>query len=223
MSMRLLLVEDDPLLGNGIETGLRQAGFTVDWARDGRAAQLALAATGYEAVVLDLGLPKVDGMALLTRLRRQGSDLPVLVLTARDAVADRIAGLEAGADDYLVKPFDLAELVARLRALLRRAHGRSVPQIHYGDLVVEPHSLVAQRGGETITLSARECAILVDLLEHRGTALSRARLEESLYGWNEEVESNAVEVHIHNLRKKLGAGLIRTIRGVGYLISREAQ
>jgi DNA-binding response OmpR family regulator len=147
----------------------------------------------------------------------------VLVLTARDAVADRIAGLEAGADDYLVKPFDLAELVARLRALLRRAHGRSVPQIRYGDLVVEPQSLIARRGSEKITLSARECAILVDLLEHRGTALSRARLEESLYGWNEEVESNAVEVHIHNLRKKLGAGLIRTIRGVGYLISREAQ
>jgi len=220
--MRLLLVEDDPLLGNGVEVGLKQAGFTVDWARDGRAAQLALAATEYEAVVLDLGLPRIDGMALLAQLRRQGRDLPVLVLTARDAVADRIAGLEAGADDYLVKPFDLAELVARLRALLRRAHGRSVSEIRHGDLVVQPHSLTVRRGEQTIALSARECAILVDLLEHRGTALSRARLEESLYGWNEEVESNAVEVHIHNLRRKLGAGLIRTLRGVGYLISRDA-
>ena len=220
--MRLLLVEDDPILGNGIEAGLKQAGFAVDWARDGRAAQLALQTTEYELVVLDLGLPRISGMELLQQLRAKGSDLPVLLLTARDTVRDRVAGLEAGADDYLVKPFDLAELVARIRALLRRAHGRSTDTIRYRDLLLAPDSLTVTRGGQSIALSARECAILVDLLEHRGTALSRARLEESLYGWNEEVDSNAVEVHIHNLRKKLGSELIKTIRGVGYLIVRDA-
>ena len=220
--MRLLLVEDDALLGNGIEAGLKQAGFAVDWARDGREAQLALDTTAYELAVLDIGLPRMNGMELLQRLRRKGNDLPVLLLTARDTVRDRVAGLEAGADDYLVKPFDLAELVARIRALLRRAHGRSVQAIRYGDMLLTPDSLTVTRGKEQILLSARECAILTDLLEHRGTALSRARLEESLYGWNEEVESNAVEVHIHNLRKKLGSELIKTIRGVGYLIRKEA-
>lgn len=220
--MRLLLVEDDPILGNGIEAGLKQAGFAVDWARDGGAAQLALQTTEYELVVLDLGLPQISGMELLRRLRGRGSDLPVLLLTARDTVRDRVAGLEAGADDYLVKPFDLAELVARIRALSRRAHGRSTDAIRYRDLVLTPESLTVTRGNQSITLSARECAILVDLLEHRGTALSRARLEESLYGWNQEVDSNAVEVHIHNLRKKLGSELIKTIRGVGYLIAKEA-
>lgn len=220
--MRLLLVEDDRLLGNGIEAGLKQAGFAVDWARDGRAAQLALETTEYELVVLDLGLPQVSGMEVLKQLRNRGSDLPVLLLTARDTVRDRVAGLEGGADDYLIKPFDLSELVARIRALLRRAHGRSKPSIHYRDLVLEPDSLTVRRGAENIQLSHRECAVLVDLLEHRGTALSRARLEENLYGWNEEVESNAVEVHIHNLRRKLGADLIKTIRGVGYLIRKDA-
>lgn len=220
--MRLLLVEDDALLGNGIEAGLKQAGFAVDWAKDGREAQLALAATEYELVVLDLGLPRVTGMQVLRQLRSDGSDLPVLALTARDTVRDRVAGLEAGADDYLIKPFDLAELVARIRALLRRAHGRGVTTIRYRDLLLQPDSLSVTRGEEHIQLSARECAILTDLLEHRGTALSRARLEESLYGWNEEVDSNAVEVHIHNLRKKLGADLIKTIRGVGYLVQKDA-
>lgn len=219
--MRLLLVEDDELLGNGIEAGLKQAGYAVDWAKDGRDAQLALDTTQYELLVLDLGLPRVGGMDVLQQLRRKGSDVPVLLLTARDTVRDRVAGLEAGADDYLVKPFDLAELVARIRALLRRAHGRSVDVIRYGGLVLDPGSMTVQRMDERIQLSARECAILTDLLEHRGTALSRARLEESLYGWNEEVDSNAVEVHIHNLRKKLGGELIKTIRGVGYLIQKE--
>lgn len=220
--MRLLLVEDDPILGNGVEAGLKQAGFTVDWTQDGKSAQLALETTQYELVVLDLGLPRLPGMDLLRWLRARGSDLPVLVLTARDAIPDRIHGLEAGADDYLVKPFALGELVARIRALLRRAHGRSVDSIRYGNLELIPDSLSVQRGTDTIALSRRECAILTHLLEHRGTAISRARLEENLYGWDEEVESNAVEVHIHNLRRKLGADLIRTIRGVGYLIPREA-
>ncbi len=220
--MRLLLVEDDPILGDGVAAGLKQAGFTVDWTCDGRSAQLALETADYELIVLDLGLPRVDGMELLRALRARGSQLPVLVLTARDTVQDRVDGLEAGADDYLVKPFALAELVARIRALHRRAHGRSIDAIRYRDLILVPDSLTVTRGDETIVLSGRECAILVDLLEHRGTALSRARLEESLYGWNEEVESNAVEVHISNLRKKLGSDLIKTIRGVGYLIAKES-
>lgn len=219
--MRLLLTEDDLLLGNGIETGLRQAGFTVDWAKDGREAQLALETTEYELVVLDLGLPRLGGLALLQQLRAKGRDTPVLILTARDTVQDRVAGLDAGADDYLIKPFDLAELTARIRALLRRAHGRSVPVIRHGKLAVDPATQRVERNGASIQLSGRECAILIDLLEHCGTALSRARLEESLYGWNEEIESNAVEVHIHNLRKKLGDDLIKTIRGVGYLIRKE--
>lgn len=221
--MRILLVEDDGLLGDGIAAGLKQAGLTVDWARDGRAAQLALDTTQYELVVLDLGLPRMTGTELLQYLRRKGNDTPVLILTARDTVRDRVAGLEAGADDYLVKPFDLAELIARIRALLRRAHGRGITAIRYGDLVLMPDSQSVTRGDQHIPLSARECAILTDLLEHRGIALSRARLEESLYGWNEEVESNAVEVHIHNLRKKLGSALIKTIRGVGYLIRKEPE
>jgi two-component system response regulator QseB len=220
--MRLLLVEDDLLLGDGIEAGLKQAGFTVDWAKDGREAQLALESTEYELIVLDLALPRLAGLDLLRWTRGKGSDIPVLILTARDTVKDRVTGLDAGADDYLVKPFDLSELTARVRALLRRAHGRSVPVIRYGDLTVDPATQRVERGGEQVQLSGRECAILVDLLEHRGVALSRARLEQSLYGWNEEVGSNAVEVHIHNLRKKLGENLIRTIRGVGYLIRKES-
>ena len=219
--MRLLLVEDDPILGNGIEAGLKQAGFVVDWSQDGHSAQLALQNTAYELLVLDLGLPQLSGMELLRQLRAQQNDLPVLVLTARDTVRDRVAGLEAGADDYLIKPFDLSELVARIRALLRRAHGRSTQAIHYRDLLLRPDSLLVQRGADSISLSARECAILADLLEHSGNVLSRARLEENLYGWNEEVDSNAVEVHIHNLRKKLGNELIKTIRGAGYLIPRD--
>jgi DNA-binding response OmpR family regulator len=220
--MRLLLVEDDSILGNGIEAGLKQAGFAVDWARDGHAAQLALQTTEYELIVLDLGLPRVSGLDVLQQLRSKGSDLPVLLLTARDTVRDRVSGLEAGADDYLVKPFDLAELVARIRALLRRAHGRSTATIRYGDLVLAPDSLSVVRGDRIIPLSARECAILTDLLEHRGAVLSRSRLEESLYGWNEEIDSNAVEVHIHHLRKKLGNDLIKTLRGAGYMIAKEA-
>lgn len=221
--MRLLLVEDDEILGNGIEVGLEQAGFTVDWAKDGRSAQLALETTDYELMVLDLSLPRISGMEVLKTLRSRGSDMPVLILTARDTVRDRVAGLDAGADDYLIKPFALSELVARIRALLRRAHGRSTEAIRYRDLILASDSLTVTRGDETITLSGRECAILTDLLEHRGTALSRARLEEGLYGWNEEIESNAVEVHISNLRKKLGSDLIKTIRGVGYLIPKDTR
>jgi two-component system response regulator QseB len=218
--MRVLLVEDDDLIGSGIEAGLRQAGFAVDWARDGRSADLALSTTEYELLILDLGLPKISGMDLLKGLRTRRNDIPILILTARDTPVDRVEGLSAGADDYLGKPFDLNELIARCRALLRRAHGRSVEEIQYRDLSVDPSALAVTRGGQRLALTSRECAVLVELLTHQGAVLSRARLEESLYGWQEEIESNAIEVHISNLRKKLGASLIRTVRGAGYVVEK---
>ncbi|MEN6585878.1 MAG: response regulator [Sulfuricella sp.] len=218
--MRLLLVEDDPLLGDGIRVGLTQAGFAVDWVKDGMAAKLALEAGDYALLVLDLGLPRLSGTELLKWLRGTGNSTPVLILTARDTVGDRVRGLDAGADDYLVKPFDLDELAARIRALLRRAGGRSTPLIVHGALQVDPASRTVALAGVAVELSPREFAVLLDLLENAGRALSREQLEQSLYGWGEEVESNAVEVHVHHLRKKLGAELIRTLRGVGYMIDK---
>jgi DNA-binding response OmpR family regulator len=219
--MRVLLVEDDDLIGCGVEAGLRQAGFTVDWARDGHKAGLALDTTSYALVVLDLGLPRVSGMDLLKRIRDAGNDVPVLVLTARGTVVDRVSGLEAGADDYLGKPFDLTELTARCRALLRRAQGRSVELIRYGDLTVNPAAQTAQLAGTRVPLTSREWAILLQLLTNQGIPQSRSRLEESLYGWQQEIESNAIEVHISNLRRKLGARLIRTVRNIGYVVEKE--
>ena len=219
--MRLLLVEDDSLLGDGIRVGLTQAGFAVDWAKDGQAAKLALEAEAYALVVLDLGLPRLSGTDLLKWLRASGKDTPVLILTARDTVADRVGGLDAGADDYLVKPFDLDELAARIRALLRRSGGRAAPLIVRGPLQVDPAARRVSLDGQTVELSPREYVVLLELLENAGRALSREQLEQRLYGWGEEVESNAVEVHIHHLRKKLGADLIRTIRGVGYLVDKQ--
>ena len=218
--MRELLVEDDDLIGCGIEAGLRQAGFTVDWARDGHKASLALDTTAYALVLLDLGLPRVSGMELLKRLRDAGKDVPVLVLTARDTVADRVDGLEAGADDYLGKPFDLTELIARCRALLRRAQGRSVEVIRYQDLTVNPTAQTVEIGNTRVPLTSREWAILMQLLTNQGIPQSRSRLEETLYGWQEEIESNAIEVHVSNLRKKLGAKLIRTVRNIGYVVEK---
>lgn len=218
--MRLLLVEDDSLLGDGIRVGLSQEGFAVDWTRDGQAAKLALETENYALMVLDLGLPGLPGESVLKWLRGTGNDMPVLILTARDTVADRVCGLDAGADDYLVKPFDLDELAARLRALLRRAGGRSVPVISHGLLRLDPAAHTVTRDGNQVDLSPREFAILLDLLENIGRVQSREQLEQSLYGWGEEVESNAVEVHIHHLRKKLGTELIRTIRGVGYMVDK---
>jgi DNA-binding response OmpR family regulator len=218
--MRLLLVEDDALLGDGIRVGLQQTGFVVDWVKDGQAAKLALEAEVYALMVLDLGLPRLSGTDLLKWLRATGNDTPVLILTARDTVADRVSGLDAGADDYLVKPFDLDELSARIRALLRRAGGRAAPLVVHGKLVIDPASRQVTLEGSPVELSSREYAILLELLENAGRALSREQLEQSLYGWGEEVESNAVEVHIHHLRKKLGAELIRTLRGVGYLVDK---
>jgi two-component system, OmpR family, response regulator len=218
--MRLLLVEDDPMIGEGVRQGLRQDGFAVDWVRDGQAAELAVANDVYDLVVLDLGLPRKDGFEVLAALRRKGNSLPVLILTARDAVADRVKGLDSGADDYVVKPFDLDELSARIRALLRRRAGRADSVIRHGELTVNAATHAATLRGKEVALSAREFAVLEALLDRPGAILSRAQLEERLYGWGEEVESNAVEVYIHSLRRKLGAEFIRNVRGVGYMVSK---
>jgi DNA-binding response OmpR family regulator len=216
--LRVLLVEDDALLGDGIRAGLRLADYAVDWVRDGESARLALLDHDYDACVLDLGLPKKDGLAVLRDLRARGNPLPVLVLTARDTAADKIAGLDAGADDYLTKPFDLGELQARMRALLRRAAGAATPQLTHGTIALDPAARRVTLDGQPVKLSAREYALLHDLLSHRNQVRSRAQLEESLYAWGEEAESNTVEVYIHFLRKKLGADSIETVRGFGYRI-----
>ena len=218
--MRLLLVEDDPMIGKSVQQGLRQDGHTADWLRDGQQAELALATTPYDILLLDLGLPGRSGLDVLARLRRSANSIPVLVITARDAIADRIRGLDAGADDYLVKPFDLDELSARMRAVQRRRAGRAEPVIENGPLRMNPATHEVTLDGTPVTLSAREFALLQALLEQPGVPLSRARLEEKLYGWGDEIESNAVEVYIHSLRRKLGAEQIKNIRGVGYLVPR---
>ena len=217
--MRILLVEDDPMIGAAVTDGLRGAGYAVDWTHDGDAGSRALAAgTPYALLVLDIGLPGRDGLALLRGLRSQGSALPVLLMTARDAVGDRVAGLDAGADDYLVKPFDLDELLARVRALLRRAAGRADPVLAHGRLRLDPARRQAWCDEAPLALSAREFALLHALLERPGAVLSRGQLEERLYGWNDRLGSNVVEVHVHHLRRKLGDSAIRTVRGVGYAI-----
>ncbi|MBP8266720.1 MAG: response regulator transcription factor [Zoogloea sp.] len=219
--MRLLVVEDDAMIGNAIRTGLRQDGYTVDRVRDGAAAELAMATTAYDAILLDLGLPGKSGLELLAHWRKQQNPVPVLIVTARDAVADRVRGLDTGADDYLVKPFDLNELAARLRALLRRRSGRATPVIEIGPLTLDPASHEVHLDGAAINLSAREFGVLHALLESPGIPLSRAQLEDRLYGWEEEIGSNAVEVHIHALRRKLGSDWIRNVRGVGYMVPRQ--
>ncbi len=219
--MRVLLVEDDALLGDGVRAGLKQAGFAVDWTQDGQAAKLALETEEYTVVVLDLGLPKLSGTELLKWLRGRETKVPVLILTAHDTVADRVAGLNAGADDYLIKPFDLDELIARLHALLRRSAGQVTLTLRHGDIELDPATHQVRKNGRIVELSAREFGLLHELLLHVGRVRSRERLEQNLYGWGEEVESNSVEVHIHHLRKKLGAELIRTLRGVGYVIDKD--
>ncbi|TCV90313.1 response regulator [Sulfurirhabdus autotrophica] len=218
--MRLLLVEDDTMLGDGVRAGLMQEGFTVDWVQDGASAQLAIQAETYSLIILDLGLPKLSGLDLLKQLRQSGNTIPVLILTARDTVADRVKGLDSGADDYLIKPFDLDELSARIRALLRRNTGRATPQVIHGNIMLDPAAHSVTSSGIPIELSTREFAVLQALLENSGRVMSREQLEQQLYGWNDEVESNAVEVHIHHLRKKLGTELIRTVRGVGYMVDK---
>jgi DNA-binding response OmpR family regulator len=216
--LRVLLVEDDALLGDGIRAGLKLADYAVDWVRDGDSARRALLDHEYDACVLDLGLPRADGLTVLRELRARGSALPVLVLTARDTSADKIAGLDAGADDYLTKPFDLGELQARMRALIRRAAGAAAPTMAHGPLVLEPAARRVTLDGQPVKLSAREYALLHDLMSHRNQVRSRSQLEDSLYAWGEETESNTVEVYIHFLRKKLGPDVIQTVRGFGYLI-----
>ncbi len=218
--MRLLLIEDDKLLGNGILTGLRQSGYAVDWVQDGETAVTVTQSEKYDAIILDIGLPRMSGLEVLDQLRTQGTVIPVLILTARDAISERIQGLDRGADDYMVKPFDLDELSARIRALLRRSSGRSLPIIIHRNIQLDPASHLVTRDGMAIELSPREFAILQTLLENAGRVMSRTRLEESLYSWKDEIESNAVDVHIHHLRKKLGVELIRTIRGVGYIVDK---
>lgn len=216
--MRLLLVEDDPLLGDGIRAGLSQDDYQVDWFTDGRSAEMALASEQYDLMVLDIGLPDKSGLEVLRQLRRRGGALPVLLLTARDAISDRVSGLDSGADDYMVKPFDLDELSARLRALLRRSSGRASSEIRHGDIVLDPAAHSVSKNGTVVELSPREYAVLHLLLESEGKVVTRSRLEQDLYSWDGDVESNAIEVYIHHLRKKLGAELIRTIRGTGYII-----
>lgn len=220
--MRILLAEDDSLLGDGLRAGLRQLGFLVDWVRDGEAAERELRAQSYEAAVLDLGLPRKDGLAVLSDIRRSGILTPVLVLTARDAVPDRIRGLDVGADDYVVKPVDLHELAARLRALVRRAHGQPQECLSAQDVVLDPASRSVRQAGEPVTLSTREFDLLQAFMLGADRVLSREQLEQQLYSWGQEVESNAIEVHIHNLRRKLGPALIHTVRGVGYMLQRDA-
>lgn len=219
--MRVLLIEDDELIARGMLAGLRALRAAVDHVGTARQGEAALAASRWDAVVLDLGLPDEDGMSLLRRLRARGEAVPVLVLTARDAVGDRVAGLRGGADDYLLKPFDLSELVARLEALVRRAAGRSVDLIRHGGLAVDPASGDVTLSGQPVTLSRRELALLIALLNARGRILSADQLKDSLYEFNEEIESNALNVHIHHLRKKLGQDVIETVRGLGYRVGAE--
>jgi two-component system OmpR family response regulator/two-component system response regulator QseB len=219
--MRILLVEDDVLLGEGLRAGLKQLGFVVDWVTDGRSAQLALETEPFAAMVLDLGLPRISGIDVLKALRTAKNPLPVLVLTARDTVEDRIGGLDSGADDYLVKPCDLGELAARLRALIRRSTGQSSPSITVGPLNLDPQAHSVTFRGASVELASREFALLHELIRDPGRVLSKDQLAQRLYAWGEEIESNAIEVHIHHLRRKLASEVIVTIRGVGYLVPKE--
>ena len=214
--MRVLLVEDDELLGDGVRAGLKLADYAVDWVRDGDSARRALLDHAYDACVLDLGLPRRDGLTILKELRGRGSRIPVLILTARDTSSEKVAGLDAGADDYLTKPFDLPELQARMRALLRRTGGTANPLLSHESVTLDPAAQRVTLNGQQVALSAREYALLYDLMSHKTHIRTRAQLEESLYAWGEEAESNTVEVYIHHLRKKLGADFIHTVRGMGY-------
>jgi DNA-binding response OmpR family regulator len=214
--MRVLLVEDDVMIGESLREALRAQGFAADWVRDGRAADAALSTERFDAVLLDLGLPQRSGLDVLKVLRARGDATPVIVVTARDALADKVAGLDAGADDYLVKPFELDELLARLRAVGRRRAGHASPVLQVADLRLDPATREVTRGGRAVVLSAREFSLLHALMERPGAILSRAQLEDRLYGWGEELESNAISVYMHQLRKKLGDDLLHTVRGVGY-------
>jgi two-component system response regulator QseB len=218
--MRILLVEDDTALGDGIRTALKPEGYTVDWVQDGSSALHALTHESFELAILDLGLPRMDGLQVLKHLRAAANPVPVLVLTARDSTSDRIAGLDAGADDYLIKPFDVDELKARLRALLRRSFNRPQPVLEYRGISLDPISQAVSFQGQVVNLPRKEFLLLHELLAQPGRVLTRDKLQQALYGWDEELESNALEVHVHHLRKKFFADLIRTVRGVGYLVDK---
>ncbi len=230
-AMRILVVEDDAAIANALQASLKLAGYAVDVCATLAHGWAALRVEPYDVLLLDLGLPDGDGVNLLARLRnmpRSGvaalpaNDMPVLIMTARDGVDQRIAGLDSGADDYLVKPFDANELLARIRAMVRRSAGRASAELRHGDLVIDPAARTATRDGKPVALGAKEFALLLTLLEARPQVLSKSRLEAALYGFGEEVDSNAIEVHVHHLRRKLGEGLIKTMRGVGYFVAREA-
>jgi len=216
--MRLLLVEDDEILGDGLKSGLSMEGYAVDWLTDGKQADEALQTHSYEILVLDLNLPGMDGLEVLKSLRKRKDSTLVLILTARDTVSDRVVGLDSGADDFVVKPFDMNEICARLRALIRRHGGRGTPLLEHKGVVLDPASHQVTVAGKVVEISQKEFEVLNFLLANKGSVISRARLEETLYSWNSEIESNTVEVHIHHLRKKLPANFIRTVRGVGYII-----
>jgi DNA-binding response OmpR family regulator len=218
--MRLLLVEDDTMIGESVLDLLRDEGYAVDWVKDGEMALTAVETQLYDLILLDLGLPKCDGLTVLKTLRQRKNRTPVLVATARDAVAQRIEGLDSGADDYIVKPYDLGEMLARIRSLVRRSVGRAEPVYESAGVTIDPATREVTVDGRPVVVSAREWAILELLLARPGMALSRKQLEERLYSWKDGVSSNAVEVHIHSLRKKIGADLIQNVRGVGYLISK---
>lgn len=219
--MRLLLVEDDAMIGEALLEALRAEHYAVDWVRDGDMADGALRAQRYDLVLLDLGLPRRDGLEVLRSLRARHDATPVLVATARDAVGARIAGLDAGADDYVLKPYDVDELLARIRALIRRSAGRGEPVFSHQGVALNPATREASVDGRPVLLSAREWAVLEPMIARPGVVFSRAQLEEKLYGWKDEISSNAVEVYVHGLRKKLGSGLIQTVRGLGYLVPRQ--
>lgn len=216
--MRLLLVEDDVMIGETVLDLLRQEQFAVDWVRDGEMALTAASSQAYDLILLDLGLPRLDGLDVLRALRSQRNRVPVLVATARDAIAQRVQGLDAGADDYVVKPYDMDELLARIRALVRRAAGRAEPVYEHKGVTINPVTHEVTLNGESVSLSSREWAVLEPLLARPGMVLSRAQLEEKLYGWKDDISSNAVEVYIHGVRKKLGADLIQNVRGLGYMV-----
>lgn len=218
--MRVLLVEDDELLGDAVKAGLTQFGYVVDWLKDGESARQILKSEKFELIILDLGLPKLSGLGFLQAIRQEGNATPVIILTARDSIEDRVKGLDSGADDYLTKPFDLDELSARIRALVRRSTGRADAILQYRNVKLDPAAHSVYVDDVLVNVPRREFALLQKLLENNGQVLSREQLMQSIYSWDEDVDSNALEVHIHNLRKKLNANYIRTIRGVGYMVEK---
>lgn len=216
--MRLLLVEDDPLLGEGLYTGLTRENYNVDWVKNGEMAVTAVDTIKYDSLILDISLPKISGLEVLTIIRSKGNLVPVLILTAQDGPGDRVSGLDSGADDYLVKPFEFDELCARIRALTRRARGLPEQLMRYKEIALDPAAHTVTKNGEPVNLSRREFALLEELLAAKGRVLSRAHLEDKLYSWGDEIESNTIEVHIHHLRKHFGSDLIKTVRGIGYTV-----